>query len=306
MPNDKNKFKINKISNSYPFIQVAAADQGAIVLDYYGYVKEASDLSNFYLRESKQNSILFKSIAFGDTFLLLGIDNYLWESKIHYLSKIEEINNVKSFCCGQKFSFAICEDNSVWARGNNGLGQLGLGDIHYKPQFTPLKLDKIITQIDCGRNHSLFLDHFQNVYSCGANYYGQLGIGNTKEFTSELILIESLSFITKLSCRIDCSFCVDVNGNLFTFGDNIYWFPTLVKIPPVQFISNGYCIHTVIYDINGDFWYSGGPDDLGTFEKMENMNFIDNDNINSIKCSSNKNNTVFEFVDNLRKEYVSE
>ena len=80
------------------------------------------------------------------------------------------------------WNYSLFQNNKgeIFACGNNGNGQCGLG--HFKsPQITPsliINLPSNIIQFVCGSIQSLFLDSEGNVYSVGHNGFGQLGLGH--------------------------------------------------------------------------------------------------------------------------------
>lgn len=84
---------------------------------------------------------------------------------------------------------AIDVNGRVFAWGQNGLGQLGIGNSTAtiaKPTLiagnsgfiTADPLNKV-RQISGSGYHTLLVDNLGNVYTCGDNSYGQLGIGTT-------------------------------------------------------------------------------------------------------------------------------
>ena len=75
-------------------------------------------------------------------------------------------------------------------------------------------------------DYSLFLDEEGNVYSSGKNQYHQLGLAiNDKSFyQSDPALIQYFSvnniIVTKISCGSYHSLALDVNGNIYSWGNN--------------------------------------------------------------------------------------
>ena len=74
-----------------------------------------------------------------------------------------------------------------------------------------------IISIACGENHCLFLNEFQKVFTLGIT--GQLGLGaDCSRYIDKLTHNERLFFIESISCSINSSYCIDVNGiRVFTF-----------------------------------------------------------------------------------------
>lgn len=90
--------------------------------------------------------------------------------------KIVEISGSFEHC------YAVCEDGTVFARGLNDHGQLGI-DRREADEFTEISsLKKYkITSASAGGWHSLFLTSDGKVLACGYNRYGQLFLNNPSE-----------------------------------------------------------------------------------------------------------------------------
>ena len=152
----------------------------------------------------------------------LGLGNYSGKSPL----QIECLSNIDFVACG---SFhAICKSYSgeIFAWGSNDKGQLGINKKSYK-KTKPVKCNdwpNNVVDIKCGERHTLVLTSNQEVFSCGSGYYGQLGRDgiNNKYFAPSLQIIEGLKEIIRIECGITHSFCIDINNELYVFGDNKY------------------------------------------------------------------------------------
>jgi alpha-tubulin suppressor-like RCC1 family protein len=90
------------------------------------------------------------------------------------------LTDVVAIAAGQVHSLALKSDGTVWAWGNNSVGQLGNGSI--SPSNVPvqvLNLPADIVAIAAGFSHSLALDSSGQVWAWGLNSNGQLGNGTT-------------------------------------------------------------------------------------------------------------------------------
>lgn len=82
-----------------------------------------------------------------------------------------------------------------------------------------------IVQAACGKNHTLFLTDTGIVYACGDASKGQLGIGERKrkDYVTEPTRIRYTGApIVKVGCGADFSVILDIDGNLYTFGNPEY------------------------------------------------------------------------------------
>lgn len=330
------EFTIQEIRIPEQIIQMQCGKKAAIFLDYYGKVytaisecrqntgQGAGSAFRLWLSDTIKIDSLIKTICFGvESGYLIGIDSSLWFINNHFHpSRIEDPNltnkKIKHISCGFDHVILIMEDHSVWVRGNNEYGQLGLGHFDNSFVFTPLITDEIFISVSCGYSHSLFLTRTQNVYSCGSNEFGQLGTGLKKGDYPNLQLIEKLYLISIISCSIHSSYCIDIDGNLFTFGMNIQgelglgdtqprFEPEKVNgIPSIHHISNGHGNHTMIRDKKGDLWITGFHQSYA-LPKFTVTKFtkLDKTFSNLWTGDDSQFNSFFEEIDFKKKNFVS-
>ncbi|EKX41151.1 hypothetical protein GUITHDRAFT_46833, partial [Guillardia theta CCMP2712] len=122
--------------------------------------------------------------------------------------------------CGHEFSVMLSECGAVWVCGENGSGQLGLGDAEECGSSAGGE-EGNFERADCGYDHALCLLSTGVVLSWGEKYSGQLGVYH--DDCSRPQVIESLRsmFIVFLSAGASHSLVVNQDGELFTFGSNI-------------------------------------------------------------------------------------
>ena len=129
--------------------------------------------------------------------------------------------------CGSYSTFAVAEDNTVYAWGLNNYGQLGNGNLDnlYIPakvkSLTSLNSnsDKCVT-IASGQHHTVLLDAQGKVYTIGRAEYGRLGVGEDSKETSTPVQVKSLQseIIGKIACGEAVSFAVSHSGELYSWG----------------------------------------------------------------------------------------
>ena len=71
-------------------------------------------------------------------------------------------------------------NGEVYATGKNSNGQLGLGGLWHKKDFTKVNISNV-KSISCSAVHCMILKNNGEVYGAGHNFFGQLGLGNNTE-----------------------------------------------------------------------------------------------------------------------------
>lgn len=86
-------------------------------------------------------------------------------------------NNWSKVFSGEFFSFGIKTDKTLWAWGENGYGQLGIGN--NEQQLSPIQVgtDNNWTEVQCGRQHTIGLKDDHHALTWGRNTFGTLGNG---------------------------------------------------------------------------------------------------------------------------------
>ena len=97
--------------------------------------------------------------------------------KTSFTQVTENISDVKEIICGNSHTFMVKNDDTVWSCGNNGYGQLGLGNNTNQTTFTQVtKNVSNVKEIVCGGLHVFMVKNDGTVWSCGENSSGQLGL----------------------------------------------------------------------------------------------------------------------------------
>lgn len=127
----------------------------------------------------------------------------------------------KSISCGDSHTMIIDLNNNVWAFGNNGAGQLGLGDT--QPRNRPTQVQGIKAKsVACGAYHTIIIDLDNNVWGFGNNSAGQLGLGDkrNKNRPTPILFPGDEIKAKSVSCGFKFTIIIDTNNNVWSFGDN--------------------------------------------------------------------------------------
>ena len=147
------------------------------------------------------------------------------------------------------FSFVVFknhnneQDQIFFAFGDNANGQQGYNsDDNRLPAvcttLNHLFKDIRVTQITTGVDHSLFLLENGSVYSCGLNGSGQCGRSmNGQQLQVEPGIVPGLCGITKIASGSSHNLCIDADGSVWVFGNNM---SGQLGFPPAPSLGDDY------------------------------------------------------------------
>ena len=145
-----------------------------------------------------------------------------------------------SVSCGayndSNYTMAVKQDGTLWAFGDNGAGQLGLGDVQDRPYPTQVGSDTDWVAVAAsdgvgsrGRiiqgdpytldDHTLAVKSDGSLWAWGANDYGQLGIGDTAARLSPT-RVDMATDWAAVACGDDYSAALKTDGSLWVWGHN--------------------------------------------------------------------------------------
>ncbi|HEX5152709.1 MAG TPA: hypothetical protein VFW07_14760 [Parafilimonas sp.] len=121
--------------------------------------------------------------------------------------------------CGFSHTLAIESNKTLWAWGNNNMGQLGDGSTVQK--IIPIQVSSLsgIKDAAGGYEHSLALKSNGTVWSWGRNVEGQLGDGTTTQRKAP-VKVSGLSNIIKVAAGYYHSLAIKADGSVWTWGKN--------------------------------------------------------------------------------------
>ncbi|MDR0695951.1 MAG: hypothetical protein LBF68_00190 [Christensenellaceae bacterium] len=136
----------------------------------------------------------------------------------------QNITKFRAVSAGNRHSLAIDADGNLWAWGSNAYGQIGDGTT--TTRYAPVNVlpRKEIVAVSAGESHSMAIDSDGNLWTWGYNSHGQLGNGSkTKSTIPVQIKAGENDTVTKfksVSAGGSHSFAIDINNNLWAFGNN--------------------------------------------------------------------------------------
>ena len=139
-----------------------------------------------------------------------------------------DLYNITNVGCGAEHTIVIgIQQNtfSIFSRGNNSHGQLGLGKkVNYVDRFKQVHIpgNPPLSQVSCGSFFTLLLTYTGKVWGFGHNHHGQLGVESREEILWEPTEIESLNGlpISYIAAGTSHSLALTTTGLLFCSGSN--------------------------------------------------------------------------------------
>ena len=137
--------------------------------------------------------------------------------------KVTAINGkVMELIIGYSFSvYAILEDGSLYAWGNNVSSNLGVGDEVNRNTPTKVNLPSKIKELITTGSSVYALMEDSSLYSWGSNSDGQLGVGDKIDKNTPTI-VNLPGKIKKLITSSSASYAILEDGSLYAWGYNYY------------------------------------------------------------------------------------
>ena len=125
-----------------------------------------------------------------------------------------------SIAAGVRHSLGIKRDGSLWAWGENALGELGFGDRKPRPRPTRVGDESDWAAAAAGKSHSLALKRDGSLWVWGSNFCGELSFGDTKA-CDRPTRIGDASDWSAVAAGSTHSVALKRDGSLWAWGENI-------------------------------------------------------------------------------------
>ncbi len=124
--------------------------------------------------------------------------------------------------CGDGHTVVLLADGTLWAWGNNGVGQLGIASatITFSSVALPIAFEGAVS-ISSGSQHSFAIKADGTLWSWGNNQKGQLGIGTGDFLKPEPVQVVGLSDVVAATGGVWHSAALRSDGTVWVWGE--YW-----------------------------------------------------------------------------------
>lgn len=184
--------------------------------------------------------------------------------------------------CGTEFSLALKSDSTLWSWGNNGNGQLGVGNTD--TEFVPVQvgIDTDWVDISAGAFHALGLKSDGTLWAWGFNANGQLGTGDLEQRLAPTQVGTDTDWAAVFAGQAH-SLAIKADGAMWAWGFNMFGqlgigntndqnTPVLVESDgPWLTVSGGGGGHTLAIAADSTLWAFGynGTGQLGEGVDMQ-------------------------------------
>jgi len=133
---------------------------------------------------------------------------------------------IKGAVAGHWSTLVWDDEGTVFGRGYNQSGELGIGQERPTHRFVPIwsLIGQFIVDVQCSIWHTVFLTRDGRVFTCGSNRFGQLSNG-TYEGTDVPQQVRGVlddKFIIGIAVGPCCTFFWSDKGQVFSCGNNYY------------------------------------------------------------------------------------
>lgn len=151
--------------------------------------------------------------------------------------KVTSLSKAKTVSAGTYYSLAVLSNGSVYAWGENDIGQLGIGTEDFYQTRPTQVVDtsgknnlQQIKQVDGGSDHTIAVANNGSVYTWGENVNGKLGNGKEASYydtslkgaNSNIPVKLSLKNVVQAEAGIEHTIALTSDGSVYAWGSNEY------------------------------------------------------------------------------------
>jgi alpha-tubulin suppressor-like RCC1 family protein len=135
---------------------------------------------------------------------------------------VQGLTNVVAITAGENFNFALSDDGTVFAWGDNSVGELGIGS-SVPDSDVPVQVPGLtgVKEVASGTEHALAVLSNGTVMSWGANVFGDLGTGLKDPVGSDVpVKVDIIHTAVGVAAGDSHSAALLANGTVMSWGEN--------------------------------------------------------------------------------------
>ncbi|HEV2764537.1 MAG TPA: S8 family serine peptidase, partial [Pyrinomonadaceae bacterium] len=137
--------------------------------------------------------------------------------------QVSGVSGATAVAAGNGFGLALRNDGTVWAWGDNSLGQLGSAEVPLGKRNQAVRVRGLsnVTAVAAGSAHGLALRSDGTVWSWGWNGVGELGLGDRDETAHVApVRVRGLSNVLAVAAGNGTSMALKSDGTVWVWGGN--------------------------------------------------------------------------------------
>ena len=145
--------------------------------------------------------------------------NNNWSDFFEREIKVVEEKGIRSIEAYDNSFFMLYNNGRCLSRGNNEVGQLGIGNLNSVSQLKYNSMYDSVLEVACGEGFNVFRFHDGSVGTAGTNRHGELATGD-KNSQKTINIVWGLENIKQVAAGKKFAAALDYEGNVYVWGDN--------------------------------------------------------------------------------------
>ena len=187
------------------------------VLRLAGVVAVAASANSAYALQGNGNVWAWGDDAIGE--LGTGKETYTSDLPV----RVRDIGHITLLAAGDLSAYALGQDGTVWAWGDNAFGQLGRG-AGTSESDVPVEVSGLsgVEGLAAGENTAYALREDGTVWAWGDNTFGELARRGGPPVSTVPVKVAQLAQVSEIAASADSAFALEADGTVLSWGDGSF------------------------------------------------------------------------------------